>query len=91
MDRLRHRKAKDLIMSNPLNSLKNLIKSKAIATVGIVVRDAGAVLYISTPNGTKEMPKAGTDSYTQGDSVRVFNGVVVGKVPSDKSLPHYYV
>lgn len=78
-------------MSNPLSGLRELINAKPAASVGSVVRDNGTVVLVSTPEGVKEIPKVGVNVYASGDSIRMFNGVAVGKVKNDNDLPRYYV
>lgn len=78
-------------MSNPIDSLKALISDATPASVGIVSSDRGSVALIATPSGLKEIPKSNDTQYTQGDSVRIFNGVIVSKVKSTSDLPIYYV
>lgn len=78
-------------MSNPLTGLRDLINSKAPASIGTVVQDKGTVVLVSTATGVKEAPKVSSSSFTKGDSVRMFDGVVVGKVKDDSELPQYFV
>lgn len=78
-------------MSDPLAGLRDLINSKTPASVGTVVKDNGSVVLISTPKGVTEMPKTSASTFAKGTNVRVFNGVVVGKVKDDTDLPHYFV
>lgn len=78
-------------MADTLNSLRDLIFSTPEVSIGIVSNDKGSVLTVATPKGMKDMPKSNDIKYNAGDSVRIFNGVAVGKVQSVSSLPTYYV
>jgi len=78
-------------MSNPFDMLKKVLVDKTQSSIGTVSLDKGSVVLIATSLGLTEVPKSGVKSYTSGDSVRIFNGVVVGKVKDDTGLPVYYV
>lgn len=78
-------------MSNPIQTLKELMSDTPPTSVGIVSSDRGSVALIATSSGLKEVPKSNDTLYVRGDSVRIFNGVIVSKVKSTSDLPIYYV
>ncbi|RKZ88579.1 MAG: hypothetical protein DRQ39_02225 [Gammaproteobacteria bacterium] len=78
-------------MSNSIASLKKLLLPSADAAIGTVVVDKGSVLQVATPTGLKDIPKSNSIRYAIGGDVRIFNGVAVGKVVGDETLPQYFV
>jgi len=78
-------------MGSPVTELKNLINPDNQASIGTVAVDRGEVALVATAMGMTEVPKSNTTKYASGDTVRMFNGVLVGKVNSYDRLPVYYV
>jgi len=78
-------------MSSIIDGLKKLVSTKTTAAIGSVVKDNGNVLLVASPTGVREFPKSNDNTYASGDTIRIFNGVVVNKVKGDEYLPVYYV
>lgn len=78
-------------MSDSLDKIKSLIQPSAQANTGRVLSTSNDTLTVATNTGIREVPRVGSTIYTAGDSVRVFNGVAVGKVAMVVDIPRYYV
>lgn len=77
---------------NPLNTFRQLIQGgTGVVTSGTVLAVGETTLRVTTTQGVKEYPVANPLQYVQGDYVSIQGSLLVGKAPSEGSIPVYNV
>lgn len=78
-------------MTNPVTELRKLVRVKSGPRTGKVSVVSPELLTVVTPKGTTNVAHFGATTYKVGDTVRVQNGIAIGRITDEQSLPVYHV